>query len=216
MAYKDLSMKQKADIIKMFVQKGYTRLPDIERDYNSFAEGGDLYNKPGLPKPFSLTKGVIPPVLYDGGGEFYKGMSNDVSNFLKGGFPLVAYGRAKEAINKVSSKFSGGSANGGGATMSIPYYNEYAYKAHRLIPEVQTFNEAFEKASKEGKETFEFNGKAYTTKKSNKPGWKEAGDNRTEFTGNLLVDEKKDLNKQQADSLKRVGYMIQRYTLPKK
>lgn len=42
MSWNDLSIREKADIIRDYVRKGTTSIMDIRNDYNSFAEGGSM------------------------------------------------------------------------------------------------------------------------------------------------------------------------------
>lgn len=42
--WSDLSMSERADLIKLYVNNGITSLNDIKKDYNSFGDGGDKSN----------------------------------------------------------------------------------------------------------------------------------------------------------------------------
>lgn len=46
-AWNSLSMKDKAEIMKVAIANGITSLPEIRQAYNEFAEGGNLYGKGG-------------------------------------------------------------------------------------------------------------------------------------------------------------------------
>lgn len=46
--WSQLSMKQRADLIKLYIDNGITSLKAIRDDYNSFDDGGDIQELPGV------------------------------------------------------------------------------------------------------------------------------------------------------------------------
>lgn len=61
MSWNDLSIREKADIIRDYVRNGITSITDIRNDYNSFAEGGSMEaNKPSVAQPEEQKK-LTPP-----------------------------------------------------------------------------------------------------------------------------------------------------------
>lgn len=60
MAYEDLSLRERAAIIKTAVHNGYRHLPDIVDAYNKFDEGGELYNAGNLPEVIVEGRQHIP------------------------------------------------------------------------------------------------------------------------------------------------------------
>jgi len=54
--WKDLSVKEKSDIMKVAIRNGITNLPDIRNKYNEFAAGGNIY---GLGSVMSKASKVV-------------------------------------------------------------------------------------------------------------------------------------------------------------
>ena len=54
-AWDALSMAEKAEMMKVAVQNGITNLDDIRREYNEFAEGGNIYKKGGNKNDYSKS-----------------------------------------------------------------------------------------------------------------------------------------------------------------
>lgn len=75
---------------------------------------------------------------------------------------------------------SGGGAGIGTRISDMPEYETTVQKDTLYIPVERTFNDAFRDAVRNGLDTFDFNGKTYTTKFSDNPNWKSAGDARRE------------------------------------
>lgn len=125
-----------------------------------------------------------------------KGFMSKVGDYLSGPDKPIqtntpTYGRRNlimEGMQKVHSTFGntdpknapipdtygGGKMGGGGAGSifySTPEYEEIQEKEKLLVPITQTWNrdQAFAQARKEGKKTFWFDGKEYTTEMGNKP-----------------------------------------------
>lgn len=76
---------------------------------------------------------------------------------------------------------SGGGAGTGTRISDIPEYETTVQKDTIYIPVERTFNDAFRDAVRNGLDTFDFDGKIYTTKFSDNPNWKSAGDARREI-----------------------------------
>lgn len=61
MSWNDLSIREKADIIRDYVRKGTTSIMDIRNDYNSFAEGGSIdVDNSSVTQP-EVQKKLTPP-----------------------------------------------------------------------------------------------------------------------------------------------------------
>lgn len=54
-----LSMLERADLIKLYVNNGITSLDDIKKDYNSFSDGGDTNNPTTTIQPLSYTDRML-------------------------------------------------------------------------------------------------------------------------------------------------------------
>lgn len=63
-SWNDLSMREKADIIKVGVKHGLNRLDDIKSKYNEFAEGGNIYSGKG-PHSQQMNQQVKQRYIYD-------------------------------------------------------------------------------------------------------------------------------------------------------
>lgn len=140
-----------------------------------------------------------------------KGFISKLGNYLAGPEKPIqtntpSYGRRNlitESMQKFQNTFGnaykptpgsygGGKMGGGGAGStfySTPEYEEIQEKEKLLVPITQTWNrdQAFAQARKEGKKTFWFNGKEYTTEMGTGPA-SAAHDVETKITGVIPVE----------------------------
>ena len=80
LAWDQLSMQQKAELIKLGVQNGVFNIKDIRDTFNIYANGGNLKSTGGPLYPFSFEKNPYfktPVVRYDEGGKTYTVKSGD-------------------------------------------------------------------------------------------------------------------------------------------
>lgn len=111
-SWNDLSMKEKADIIKVGVKHGLNRLADIKSRYNEFAFGGDLEEGNLYGKGGKKNRGnqaiTISPNVYKAMKFFMdKGMSRVGAAGLVGGFMRESSGNLSPNALNPSSKALG-------------------------------------------------------------------------------------------------------------
>ena len=146
--WNSLSIKDKADLMKLYVKNGINNLEEIRSYYNKFAEGGEKNTI--NPRHAKLLA--------------RRGMPGDIEALHKAGYdkygnPIVTFG--------------GGSFGGGGAGMEFDNNKVKSedYDYVKNTPLLHSFSEAFNNARKSGKNTFVFNGKEYTTEISDNPNY---------------------------------------------
>ena len=166
---------------------------------NIFKDGG-IYIKPshrGRLTELKARTGKTEAELYNDGNPAHKKMVVFARNARKWkhdeGGPLDT---RMELLNKLKERrnrkgvFNGGEFGGAGAS-SLFLESPDAYtlvKDTVWIPYRETFNQAFDKASKAGLETFMFDNKLYTTEKGDNPNNNKAGEER--FIEGLLPVER--------------------------
>ena len=98
--------------------------------------------------------------------------------------PVGTVGPGGFVPNNLRGTYGGGSGGGAGIgtrISDIPEYETTIQKDTLYIPVERTFNDAFRDAVRNGLDTFDFDGRTYTTKFSDNPNWKSAGDARREI-----------------------------------
>lgn len=141
-----LSIKDKANLMKLYIKNGINNLEEIRSHYNKFQDGGERNTI--NPRHAKLLA--------------RRGMPGDIealhaAGYDKYGNPIVVFG--------------GGSFGRGGAgtEFNIDNIKSEDYDYIRNTPLLHSFSDAFNNARKAGKNTFIFNGKEYTTEISDNP-----------------------------------------------
>lgn len=159
--WNSLSLKNKSDLMKMYIKNGINGLEDIKKHYNSFQDGGEtgIKTQSGIHKP-------------------YYEIPESTRKILK---RLALRNRDKEALFRLGydekgnsiTESKGGNFGGAGAGASfgigdsIEESNEYI----RNTPILRSFSDAFSEARKQGLSTFIFNNKEYNTEISDNPNY---------------------------------------------
>lgn len=158
-----LSIKDKADLMKLYIKNGINNLEDIRSHYNKFQDGGNKNN------PLKTISGTQKP---------YYEIPESTRKVLRG---LAIRNRDKEALFRLGYNENGddlaipggGSFGGSGAGSSFDsgLVNGNDFDYIKNTPLLRSFSEAFNDARKSGKNTFIFNGKKYTTEVSDNPNY---------------------------------------------
>lgn len=97
--------------------------------------------------------------------------------------------------------YGGGRGTGGGAGTKgwdIPEYETTERNDTVFVPVETTFNDAFARARRSGLDTFNFNGKTYTTEMSDNPDWEVAGNARRELDLVPVITKRKTTERKKA------------------
>lgn len=156
-----LSIKDKADLMKLYIKNGINSLEEIRSHYNKFSNGGDKNN------PLKTISGIQKP---------HYEIPESTRKVLRG---LAMRNRDKEALFRLGYNENGddltvpggGSFGGSGAGSSFnsDLISDNDFDYIKNTPLLRSFSEAFNGARKSGKKTFIFNGKEYNTEISDNP-----------------------------------------------
>jgi hypothetical protein len=141
-----LSIKDKVDLMKLYIKNGINNLEEIRSHYNKFQDGGERNTI--NPRHAKLLA--------------RRGMPGDIEALHAAGYDK--YGNSIVV-------FGGGSfgRGGAGAEFNTDNIKSEDYDYIRNTPLLHSFSDAFNNARKAGKNTFIFNGKEYTTEVSDNP-----------------------------------------------
>lgn len=102
---------------------------------------------------------------------------NDIANIVRNNLNRGSYG--------------GGRGIGGGAgtrNWNLHEYETDIKKDTIFVPDIETFNQAFNRARRNGLDTFEFNNKIYTTEIGDNPNNNAVGNRRTRINGLVPIE----------------------------